>query len=166
MKLQIRVGPSLFTVAVGMALSAVSRGAEPPATFALRVIANPVDHKPVIKRASAALANKVVEGDQIVAEWLPFWPGGPAEKELRGNKEVVLREKPHTFEVLVICGKDDISQDDTTYKEHYEDVQGYHNVVIQLTEKGMDAVGRLTTANLPDPRTGFHRRVAMIVNEM
>jgi hypothetical protein len=150
-------------VCVGCAVRLATREAVPAGTFAVRIAANLHDHKDVIELARSTTDDKVVENGRVVAEWLPLWSGGPAEKGLSESKDIVSREKAHGHEVLVVHGPSDITEQDTGRASYIADSHGRHDVSISLTEKGSESISSLTRSHLPDDKTGFHRQAAMIV---
>ena len=147
----------------GCAVRLSERGDVSPGTFAARIAANSHDHKRIIELARSTTDERVFENGRLVAEWLPLWPGGRAEKELPETKDIIFREKGHNHEVLVIHDLSDITVKEMGRASYIEDIQGHHDVYIALTEEGSKSISSMTESHLPDDKTGFQRRVAMIV---
>lgn len=147
---------------LGCSVRFSERGSAPAGTFAVRIAANPHDHRHIVDLARGTSNRQVLENGRLIAEWLPVWPHGPAEKDLREEKEIVSRAQGKEHAVLVLYSPSDITEDNMARASYTAATEGRHLVYIELTQRGDECITAITKSNLPID--GVYHRAAMIVN--
>lgn len=164
----LRLWVVLFTsIEVGGCVVGVRGPTGPlPCDFAVRIAANSQDHERLVELARSGQGSEVVDDGRVVAEWLPVWPGGPAEKDLSENndKDIVWRDNDKARQVLVVHGDSDLTEEHATHVEYVPQSKKPYSVGVYLSEDGAKRISLLTGSHLPDSQTGFRRRAAMVVN--
>lgn len=137
-----------------------------PCDFAVRIAANSQDHEKLIELARSGQGNEVVDTGRVLAEWLPLWPGGPAERDLAESKDkdIVWRDNDKARQVLVVHGDSDLTEEHATHVEYVPQSKKPYSVGVYLSEDGAKRISLLTGSHLPDSQTGSRRRAAMVVN--
>lgn len=163
----LRLWVVLFTsIEVGGCVVGVRGPTGPlPCDFAVRIAANSQDHEKLIELARSGQGNEVVDDGRVVAEWLPVWPGGPAEKDLSENndKDIVWRDNDGARQVLVVHGDSDVTEEHATHADYVPPSRGPFLVEVHMSEDGAQRLSSLTRSHLPDTTTEFRRRAAMVV---
>jgi len=138
-------------------------------TLEFRILANPVDHTPLIDRATAQsrASRLVTEPDgEVLGRWVPVAQG--EEMPLRSDPEVVtrqvLREGREVWEVLV--AHDPFNVTGACVQDAKADVDPQENPCISfvLTPEGGELFSRLTRGNQPNFMSGMVRKLGIILN--
>lgn len=138
-------------------------------TLEFRVLANPVDHAPLIGRTTtqSGASRLVTEPDgEVLGRWVPVAQG--EEMPLRSDPEVVtrqvLRQRRQVFEVLVV--HDPFNVTGACVQDAKADVtpQGNPCISFVLTPEGGELFSRLTGGNQPNFISGTVRKLGIILN--
>jgi len=138
-------------------------------TLEFRILANPVDHTPLIERARAqsSTSRLVTEPDgEVLGRWVPVAQG--EEMPLRADPEVVtrqvLREGRQVLDVLVV--HDPFNVTGACVQDAEADVDSQDNPCISfvLTSEGGELFSRLTGGNQPNFMSGMVRKLGIILN--
>lgn len=109
----------------------------------------------------------VGEGGELLAWWVPLaWGVDP--KPFQESQHLFVRpgrsEENGTTEILVVNDPFSLTGRYLPFARPGIDVKGNPTVDLSFDEDGGQLLGKLTSANLPDNRTGFRRRLGMLID--
>ncbi|GAB6165377.1 protein translocase subunit SecD [Thermostilla marina] len=138
-------------------------------TLEFRILANRRDHQSLIERAMQLPPDEQElrdENGQLLAWWVPIAKG--KEDSIGSFGEIALREGQYRNEpwlqVLVVKDRYDITGEDLARVSEGVDETGSPAVDFQLKAVPAQRFADLTGANAPDPKTGFKRRLGIILD--
>ena len=148
-------------------LDRVDRIVSVPGTFELRIAANSTDHADLIQRAQEADAREIRNQEgELLAWWVPI--KADASNNMLVLSDLTTREIEGEggSEVELLVVNDPYQVDGRLLKRASPsiDQSGRPNVAFVLTDKGGKLMAGLTADNLPDPVSGFARKLAIIFN--
>lgn len=136
-------------------------------TFELRIAANSTDHADLIQRAQETDARELHNQEgELLAWWVPL--KADADSNMLVLSDLTTREIIHEDapEVELLVVNDPYQVDGSLLKRASPSIDqtGRPNVTFVLTDKGGKLMAGLTADNLPDPVSGFARKLAIIFN--
>ncbi|RMF99510.1 MAG: protein translocase subunit SecD, partial [Planctomycetota bacterium] len=138
-------------------------------TLEFRILANRRDHQSLIERAMQLPPDEQElrdENGNLLAWWVPIAKG--KEDSIGSFGEIALREGQYRNEswlqVLVVKDRYDITGEDLARVSEGVDETGSPAVDFQLKAVPAQRFADLTGANAPDPKTGFKRRLGIILD--
>ena len=126
-----------------------------------RILVNKVDHADIIELAgNVPQANEIVSGGRIVAKWVKIDP-----TDIRPDEQMTTRKnRAGETEVLVQVDLHNVTGGYLARAAAGHDEFGRNAVDFSFNSEGAVAFGELTGENTPDPTTGFHRRLGIILD--
>jgi preprotein translocase subunit SecD len=130
-----------------------------------RILANIHDHFDLITRGQASKDRQIVDADyreapRVVARWVKT-----TEENAQYLPKNILRDDGGGGrEVLVVVDSINLTGEYLRSASASADQRGQPCVVFSLNAIGSQKLGELTTANLPDPVSGFKRQLAIILD--
>jgi SecD/SecF fusion protein len=148
-------------------IASVRRMVESIGVLEFRILANRMDHASTIKRAQGEKGRLVLDEDgKTIGMWIPVTPGN--EGDWRSDQEIVTRttrrDGREDLEVLVVKDKFNVNGSYLSRVTAEKDSLGHPSVSFKLTAIGGRLLTGLTGSNLPDPATGFARKLGIILD--
>ncbi len=132
-----------------------------------RIVANRRDHDAIINQAREVRGRDVRNADgKVMARWVPV---DPSESDsFAGDPDVATRPgaKEGEFEVLLVMDEFNVTGEYLSRVGGTSDDVGRPAVAFNFNSRGAQLFGQLTTANLPDRVQGFHRKLAIMLDEL
>jgi SecD/SecF fusion protein len=143
-------------------------------TLEFRILANRRDHLDLIDAAEAITNPKeksIKRGGKEVARWVPLRQrnGEPAsgfldDGNLATRGPIDNPDGSQSYEVLVVLDPFTVTGGYLTNTRASFDQMGRPSVDFRFNAQGASLFGSLTSENLPDPSTGFARRLGIILD--
>jgi len=135
----------------------------PNGTFAMQIVARHEVDDNIIELAEVPEGTTIRDGENVVARWLPLWPGSPAENDSAAVKELVVRESANGKEMLLLTNAFDVTEKHIVGTHYVQTVQGDNLVYVWLSDDGGRNARQLSASVLAGNNTNSPGRVAMIV---
>lgn len=132
-----------------------------------RIVANRRDHDAIINQAREVRGRDVRSADgKVLARWVPVDPN--EADSFAGDPDVATRPggKEGTFEVLLVLDEYNVTGEYLSRVNPTADQAGRPAVSFHFDSRGAQLFGQLTSANLPDKVQGFHRKLAIMLDEL
>jgi SecD/SecF fusion protein len=145
----------------------VARLVESPGTLEFRILANRHDHTALIDRAEKAGGSTVKdEKGRRLAWWVPVVAAAQADLEKDNNIATRKRKEKgqQVLEVLVVQDPFNVTGRYLKSASAGVDSRGKPCVEFTLDDKGSKLFVGLTGNNLPDAKTGFGRRLGIVLD--
>lgn len=159
------VAPKLTTDEIEVLARIVTR----PATLEFAIVANPIDHEPLIAAARSATDTDPLDRKGTTA-WIPVGRGADGQRrDLYDDGRFVFREVDRdgesVQELLVVLGPPPMRITDALLKNatKMSSDSGEPIILFQLNERGQYLMKNLTMNNLPTPGV-IMRRLAIILD--
>jgi preprotein translocase subunit SecD len=151
----------------GPRLAAVKRRLAALGTLEFRILANRRDHPEMIDKAQLDMATEVAHGKVFRTRWVPLaldQHGQPVTGFIDDPNLAIRDVKGGGPEVLAVIDPFNVTGADLTNVRASYDAAGRPSIDFRLNSQGARRLTALTSENLPDPITGFSRRMAVILN--
>jgi SecD/SecF fusion protein len=143
----------------------IERLVERIGTLEFRIVANNHDHREIIKRARGEKGKELKDADgKLVAQWVPAASTKTAAGIVTAPELATRPLQGGGHEVLVIDDDYNVTGDYLKQAVANTDPQGRPAISFMLISEGGKRFERLTGNNLPDPTTGFTRRLGIILD--
>ena len=130
-------------------------------TLEFAIVANTRDHSTAIHLGTESFPKPARTSDgKIVAHWVV----APDDFERMAPDGIPIRKTENQTWILVIDDVDNVSGRFLQKVSLSEDQTGQRAINFVLDAEGERRMSQLTKANLPDPSSGFQRKMAVILN--
>jgi len=149
-------------------------------TLEFRILANRRDHEELIEQAVEEDSDQLrSESGKLLAWWVPveqnqkqsfehYMHGDDGRVLPESSREIAIRERQRrgiaTYEVLVVKDPFDVTGLHLSSSRVGWDARGQPCVNFTFDSTGGRLFGGITTANLPDPVSGFRRQLGIILD--